>query len=57
MKLSLTLKFCLAVCQNKVLDTTEDVITSPDYPQQYPRLTDCDWNITVILQIYASSLL
>ena len=40
-------EFCLAVCQNEVLNTAEGVITSPDYPQPYSRLTNCDWTIKV----------
>jgi len=39
---------CLtAVCDGQVLTTDNGVITSPDYPQQYSKLADCDWTIQV----------
>jgi len=44
----LTQILCLtAVCDGQVLTTDNGVITSPDYPQQYSKLADCDWTIEV----------
>nr|XP_002128632.1 mannan-binding lectin serine protease 1 [Ciona intestinalis] len=38
---------CTAVCQNQVLNDDSGLVTSPDYPDQYSKLTDCDWEIQV----------
>ncbi|XP_076806164.1 mannan-binding lectin serine protease 2-like [Clavelina lepadiformis] len=38
---------CRASCENQVLTEESGIITSPDYPAPYSRLTDCDWTIQV----------
>uniref|UniRef100_H2YNG0 Complement subcomponent C1r n=1 Tax=Ciona savignyi TaxID=51511 RepID=H2YNG0_CIOSA len=38
---------CTATCQGQVLSGDSGFVASPDYPQHYSKLTDCDWTIQV----------
>uniref|UniRef100_F7AGV3 Uncharacterized protein n=1 Tax=Ciona intestinalis TaxID=7719 RepID=F7AGV3_CIOIN len=37
----------VAACQDQVLTESSGIVTSPDYPNPYSKLTDCDWLIEV----------
>nr|XP_002129497.1 mannan-binding lectin serine protease 1-like [Ciona intestinalis] len=36
---------CTGLCQDVTILQHEGIITSPGYPSNYPRLTDCNWHI------------
>uniref|UniRef100_H2ZBH0 Uncharacterized protein n=1 Tax=Ciona savignyi TaxID=51511 RepID=H2ZBH0_CIOSA len=38
---------CTAICQNQELTEASGIISSPDFPSPYSKLTDCDWTIQV----------
>ncbi|XP_066493969.1 mannan-binding lectin serine protease 2 isoform X1 [Tiliqua scincoides] len=38
---------CMADCQNKVLTASSGEITSPNYPNPYPKLSNCRYSIQV----------
>ncbi|XP_076821725.1 mannan-binding lectin serine protease 1-like [Clavelina lepadiformis] len=38
---------CAAKCQNEVITSDSGEVASPDYPEPYSKLTDCDWMIEV----------
>ncbi len=39
--------FSLVQCKGNLLQDKEGIIQSPEYPNNYPPLADCAWNVVV----------